>query len=455
MDRKLVLVGAAFVVLLMVLSSMSYISGELGIKKGTRTQGPNIALPMQFPTGSGGGGSSGSGSGGGSSGGSGPTYTSVSFWISTGYGSITFNGNSYTNGQSATVIQGNSYSIIANVESVYAQYSFLKWVGFGCSFNNPNSPSTTVKVNGGQIDMILNATSPGQDLYTQSGMIQYGSTDYAGATFNVPYATYLTAGTVTEGFMAYTGIGGTAYLPGYNGPSGNTIRNSEVLAGVMGIYNGTGSAPYLSTAILIGCQKVTSFDLTYPTFDYPYYDDITIIGGTAHPSWLVTGPTTLNFPQNYTGHYLPYSYGGNDFLLIPSMKPVPGHSMSFGIKILSNGTTRVNVVDNTASTSCVLYINANIRPSPAYSSEYMVSPLDSYILQDLGYPLSKQPAGDTEYAMLGLPNLQTISFTNVASSNGNLIGSIPVGYTYQQMYLQMPSSSGNSFDVVPYSDNAG
>ena len=75
-----------------------------------------------------------------------PTPRSITFYTDpTNGGTITFNGNTYSNGQTTQIVDG-TYNIVANPATNYA---FNHWSSTGgVTVSNPNSQSTTVTVTG-------------------------------------------------------------------------------------------------------------------------------------------------------------------------------------------------------------------------------------------------------------------------------------------------------------------
>lgn len=448
MTRHFVLIFSILAASFVILSSTSFLAAEtLNNGLSSSVKSPN-AFPMLFPRG---GGGSGGSSGGGSGGGSTTTYTTVAFYISSSEGKINFNGNTYSDGQTAKVIKGNSFSL--SVGSTNGNFTFEKWLGFDCSFKNPDSSSTSVTVNGGQIDLVLNDSSTGT---FQAGIIQYGTSNSVSSSFTVPNANYISMGDTghpsIEGYMAYVGLGGAQYMTGYYGSGSNP--DSYVMAGVMALYNGPNQNPQLYTVILVGANNLEQI-----VWDEQAGVSL-VYGSTAQPNYLISGATNHIAATSYTGNSITATSNssGSYFLLIPAVKPSQGDSMSFSISVLSNNTTRVNVIDHTTSKSYDLYLGPSFKPSPLSSSEYMVSQLDQGVLADLGYNTLA-----TMYTKIPMPIMSKVMFSSVGNQKGNMIGAIPSGYSWAKVYvdsnlttsywqylnLQIPSNSGSTFDIQP------
>jgi len=172
-------------------------------------------------------------------------YATIAFYIFNGLGEITFNGVTYSNGQSVKVTGDESYPILTS--NVNSNYHFQQWDSNIGSFDGSTSSSTTFNAGSGTGNIVLvlheKYTS---DVYNNwAGYISTGNS-YVEGTIQVPHIT------------------GTNYVPDtYNGSA-----DGEVVSAWIGM-GGVSAGYFLQAGILV---NVTANGLYKWYFFYQFWD---------------------------------------------------------------------------------------------------------------------------------------------------------------------------------------
>ena len=316
-----------------------------------------------------------------------PLYTITFQTDPSNEGTITFNGNTYTNGQTTLVAPG-TYSIFPNPSTG----SFIQWTTTGgITVSNPSLPSTTATItNTGTLKALFYTTSNPEITFqtdpNNGGTITFNSNTYSnGQSVQVPSGTYNINANPTSGFnfLEWTTTGGVSVPYPTNQGTYATVNSIGTLKASFNRPPNVPNIPSGPASLTTGQSGTFSTSATDPDGDqvqylfdwdangahqYSTYTNLVPSGqsGSMSQVWNIAGTYVVK-SQAYDEHGSPSVWSNGFMVTVSGGNQPPSTKFETGdyVKIIADNGWNIrseHTIDNN---------NIITPPSPIQKNSYL------------------------------------------------------------------------------------